>query len=241
MKMWGVLVYAAGLWSTTVWAQTPVPDLGPESLSQSQVEDLKGGHALGAAEVASARPIGPVTVALIVSFEGWESKAYDDPSKYCTIGYGHLIALKPCAEVNLVKVGFAGTITKETGLEILYQDTTSARLAVRDLVQDSYKLNPDQFGALVSFTFNVGKSNFQGSTLRSMLNAGAYNNVPKELMKWVKSKGQILSGLIRRRACEGAHFRGVLVLNAKGSVDCPMPALGVASDINAIDIETGKQ
>ena len=241
MKYLNLAIAGFSFWPTLAIAQVPAPsDLGDASLSLSQIEDLRNGQSLRSADIAAARPIDAVTIALIISFEGWSSKAYDDPSNYCTIGYGHLIALKPCAQIDLAKLGFAGIISEDTGRSILFQDTLTSRLAVSDLVHDSGKLTADQFGALVSFTFNVGKTNFQNSQLLQFVNAAAYQNVPDELKKWVKSKGQVLPGLIRRRACEGKLFVGSLQLNATGSVDCPMPALAAASDTNAIDITTGK-
>lgn len=74
------------------------------------------------------------------------------------------------------------------------------------LVERSVKvpLSDNQFGALVSFAFNVGESNFQKSTLLKKLNQGNYEVVPDELLRWVNSKGKRMQGLVNRRAQEGA-------------------------------------
>jgi lysozyme len=65
-------------------------------------------------------------------------------------------------------------------------------------------LNANQYGALVSWTFNVGPANVESSTLLRRLNAGEDPNtvIAEELPKWNKAGGQVLSGLVRRRAAE---------------------------------------
>ena len=65
-------------------------------------------------------------------------------------------------------------------------------------------LNANQYGALVSWTFNVGPGNVESSTLLKRLNAGeaAGTVIAEELPKWNKAGGQTLAGLTRRRAAE---------------------------------------
>lgn len=65
-------------------------------------------------------------------------------------------------------------------------------------------LNANQYGALVSWAFNVGGANVQSSTLLRRLNAGEAPNtvIAEELPKWNKAGGQTLPGLTRRRAAE---------------------------------------
>jgi len=63
-------------------------------------------------------------------------------------------------------------------------------------------LNQFQFDALVSFVFNVGKTNFENSTLLKVLNAGNLDAVPSEMLKWFYAKKQPLDGLKVRRASE---------------------------------------
>ena len=45
-------------------------------------------------------------------------------------------------------------------------------------------LTDNQFGALVSFTYNVGIAAFLGSSLLRKLNVGHYDAVPAELARW---------------------------------------------------------
>lgn len=59
-----------------------------------------------------------------------------------------------------------------------------------------------QFDALVSFVFNTGK--LANTGLLKKLNGNDYAAVPAEFMKWTKSKGEVLKGLVRRRKAEVA-------------------------------------
>lgn len=67
-------------------------------------------------------------------------------------------------------------------------------------------LNANQYGAFVSWAFNVGCGNSGSSTLISRLNAGEDPNTvaAEELPKWTYSGGVELPGLVRRRAAEVA-------------------------------------
>lgn len=70
-------------------------------------------------------------------------------------------------------------------------------------------LNANQYGALVSWAFNVGCGNVRSSDLLTGLNRGDAPDdiVSKELPLWNKGGGQVLPGLVRRRAAELALFR----------------------------------
>jgi len=64
-------------------------------------------------------------------------------------------------------------------------------------------LNQNQFDALVSFTYNVGASNFGKSTLLRKLNVNPKDpSIRDEFPKWNRSGGIILKGLTRRRIAE---------------------------------------
>jgi len=56
---------------------------------------------------------------------------------------------------------------------------------------------------------------FTTSTLLRKLNAGDYNAVPVELMKWINSGGRKVQGLVNRRAAEGGLWaKGEFVSSA---------------------------
>lgn len=76
---------------------------------------------------------------------------------------------------------------------------------------DPVTLNDNQYGALVSWAFNVGCGNVQTSTLLQRLNAGGEDpNViaAEELPRWRFGDGGVeYPGLVRRRAAEVALFQ----------------------------------
>lgn len=65
-------------------------------------------------------------------------------------------------------------------------------------------LNDNQYGALVSWSYNVGCGAAKGSSLLQRLNAGESPNTvaSEELPLWNKGGGEVLPGLERRRAEE---------------------------------------
>lgn len=76
-------------------------------------------------------------------------------------------------------------------------------------ISDKVKLNPNQYGALVSWAFNVGCGNAGSSTLIKELNAGQNPDTvaSNELPKWDEAGGVVLAGLQRRRAAEVKLFK----------------------------------
>jgi GH24 family phage-related lysozyme (muramidase) len=65
-------------------------------------------------------------------------------------------------------------------------------------------VNLNQYGALVSWSFNMGCGAAQSSTLVKRLNNGENVNkvLSEELPKWVHGNGKVLPGLVRRRNAE---------------------------------------
>lgn len=135
------------------------------------------------------RMINQAGIDLIKDFEGLHLTPYLCPAKVWTIGYGH---------TRTVRNGMS--ITQEEADHLLDGDLQIVSRAVQRLV--TVPLNDNQFAALVSFTFNVGKSNFEHSTLLRLLNRGWYDQVPAQLMRWNRSRGEVLGGLSRRRGAE---------------------------------------
>ncbi|SOE81960.1 Phage-related lysozyme (muramidase), GH24 family [Caballeronia arationis] len=208
-------------------------------IPQSQIEDF--GATLGAAPSSPPRPMTPLGMGLVMDFEGWQPNAYDDPVGYCTIGYGHLIAMnEKCARVAL-KPQFAGTLSLEDGRALLERDTQTSRAIVEALV--TREIDDDKFSALSSFAFNVGKDKFARSTLLQLVNNGDFQIASVEFSRWVKAKGQVFKGLQDRRACEAALFLGNLTGDSQGNFtrrECV--TLGAAPSTELlIDIDVGEQ
>lgn len=62
--------------------------------------------------------------------------------------------------------------------------------------------SPERLAALIDFAFNLGSARLKTSTLRRRVNAGRWDVVPSELLKWNMSGGRVLAGLTRRRRAE---------------------------------------
>ena len=136
--------------------------------------------------------------ALVKKFEGCKLKAYRCPAGICTIGYGHTSA----AGNPLVNDGM--TITQEQANTILAADLVKFEQAVEALLKQP--VTQEQFDVLVDFAYNAGVGALRSSTLLKKVNAGQFDAVPAELMKWTKGGGKVLAGLVRRRQAESAWW-----------------------------------
>ncbi len=136
-------------------------------------------------------------VDLIKGFEGLRLQAYRDPAGVWTIGYGHT--------GGDVRPGM--TISPARAEELLRHDTGWAQDAVRRSVK--VPLTQGQFDALTSFTYNLGAGALASSTLVKKLNTGDYAGAQKEFGRWVHAGGEVLLGLVRRRAAEAKLFGNV--------------------------------
>lgn len=137
--------------------------------------------------------ISQVGIDLIKQFEGCSLKAYRCPANVLTIGYGHTGGVK---EGQL--------ITQQEAERLLRVDLGSYEVAVNKYVKTA--INQNQFDALVSFAYNCGCGALQKSTLLKLLNKGDYRSAADQFDLWNKGGGQVLKGLVRRRAAEKELF-----------------------------------
>jgi len=69
------------------------------------------------------------------------------------------------------------------------------------------EVTDNEFAALLSLLYNIGSGNLQNSTLLRKLNSGDLKeNVAAEFLKWDKSGGQFVQGLLNRREDERLLF-----------------------------------
>ena len=132
---------------------------------------------------------------LIKEFEGYSERVYMCAGGKYTIGYGHTRNVEP-----------GDTCTREQAEEFLRQDLVDAEETIEALVK--VPLTQNQFDALVSLVYNIGSGNFYSSTIRRVVNCkiGDPEEYRKAWMMWVKSKGKVLKGLVRRREAEYKLF-----------------------------------
>ena len=140
-------------------------------------------------------------LATVKEFEGLKLKAYKCPAAVWTIGYGHTSA------AGAPEVTPKLEVTKEECEAILKRDMKQYEDGVNKLVTVS--LTQGQFDALVDFAYNAGVGALQKSTLLKKVNAGKFDEVPAEFMKWTKGGGKELPGLVRRRRAEVKLWRGM--------------------------------
>lgn len=171
--------------------------------------------------------LGPKGKRLIQSWETLVLFTYDDakrPKPYTggkvtgtlTIGYGHTAAAgAPIPEAGM-------KISKAEAERIFDRDIEAVVRKVNELV--TREVSQEQFDALVSFQFNTG--GLGRSTLLKKVNAGLFDQVPAEFMKWVNDNGKVSPGLINRRRAEVALWRQLksdAVAPANTPVDAPAP------------------
>jgi lysozyme len=138
-------------------------------------------------------------IRLIHAFEGCRLRAYDDGAKYPTIGWGHRIWPE---ETERFKNG----LTQEEADALFLVDKKKAENHIHDLVH--FSLNQNQFDAMVSFVFNLGRKKVSSSTIRRLLNEGRIQEASAEFERWIYIKGQPSNGLRRRRQAESLMFLG---------------------------------
>jgi lysozyme len=139
--------------------------------------------------------IGAVAAAAAVAFvagkEGTVPRTYLDPIGIITACTGHV---DPSLKLGT-------SYTAEQCQDMLYADLTKH---ADDLDCVKAPLTDNQKVALLSFTFNVGRGSFCGSTLVRKANAGDMPGACAELSRWVMAGGRQLPGLVNRRAAERA-------------------------------------
>ena len=139
-----------------------------------------------------------VANALIRRFEGVYLTPYLCPAGVPTVGVGATY-YEDGTRVKLTDQ----TITRERAEALLQWHVKNVYLpAVLRLCPGID--NADRLAALIDFTFNLGAGNLKASTLRKRVNAGDWESVPAELMKWNKAGGRVLPGLTIRRKTEAS-------------------------------------
>ncbi|HVG26113.1 MAG TPA: lysozyme [Acidobacteriaceae bacterium] len=156
--------------------------------------------------------------ALTRSFEGLRLSAYQDCAAVWTIGYGH----------TGPEVHQGQRISEFEAEALLRVDLAAAIACVRRAV--TVDLTQRQFDALVDFCFNTGRGNFVNSSLLKYVNRGEFASVLVQFGLWVHAGGEVISGLVRRRAAEAALFAGrefgVHAPGAKAAPASPLPQGG---------------
>ena len=116
----------------------------------------------------------------LITEEGLKLKAYKDTVGVWTIGVGNTYY----EDGSKVKQG--DVITKERALTLMDTVVKSFEDNINKVVK--VPLSQNEFNALVSFSYNIGKAGFNGSTLLKLLNSGKRKEAAEQFIKWTKQK-----------------------------------------------------
>jgi GH24 family phage-related lysozyme (muramidase) len=153
---------------------------------------------------------GPRAIACIKRFEGCRLRAYLCPAGKWTIGWGNTTY----PDGRRVKEGDRITAAQaEEMFQLIlgqFERGVMRLLQVKAPIQGGNPTNPAQFGALVSFAYNVGldedddiiPEGLGDSTLLKLHRAGQYDRAAGEFLKWVFAHGRRQKGLVKRRQAE---------------------------------------
>lgn len=131
---------------------------------------------------------------IILSEEGDKLRAYLDTRGIWTIGEGHT---GPEVVPGLTWTQDQVDQQFETDLAQRAENPVTHYVTV--------DLNENQFSALCSLCFNIGSGEFKNSHLCAVLNAGNYDSVQSEMMRWDHNHdGTVNAGLQTRREKEVA-------------------------------------
>ena len=139
-----------------------------------------------AAVLALAAPV-------VMHFEGLQTSPYRDPVGILTVCYGETHAAMRTYTAHECRLMLADSLAAH-GVQI--------QPCIPESAPDRVK------AASLSFAYNVGAAKFCGSTMARKFQAGDWAGGCAELSRWVYAGGQVLPGLVRRRAQERAVCEG---------------------------------
>lgn len=140
---------------------------------------------------------------LIQEYEDFRAKAYLDIKGVPTIGFGTTY-YQDGTKVQL------GDICTRSQAEAWFMNDCKALDAFLDRNVTQKKLTQNQFDALASFIYNVGRSAFIGSTMYRLIKLGKMKEAADEFLRWdkvtINGKKVSSQGLLNRRKKERALF-----------------------------------
>lgn len=147
---------------------------------------------------------------LVAGFEAFSSQPYHgatDRPNIWTIAFGSIFN-----DDGSPVTQHSAPMTRTQGLARL--KTTLAAYAADVARWVHHPINENQVAALLSLSYNIGPEALETSTLLKKLNAGDVAGASAQFTVWNRSNGQVVRGLVIRRAAERHVF------------DTPMPKVG---------------
>ena len=149
------------------FAQSFYNSMATTVLPVSTLQSLSLSGSLSADSTARPWKTSKQGIDLIKKFEGFHSVMYNDAAGNCAIGYGTLLHQGACNGAESEQP-FKDGISEEKATDLLLEKTKQCEDTINNNVK--VDLNQNQVDALVSFIYNAGSDNFNGSTLLKVLN-----------------------------------------------------------------------
>lgn len=130
---------------------------------------------------------------MIKKWEKFSNKNYLCPSKRKTIGYGTRLEYHPELKNRC--------ITEAKAVAVLKEDLNKYAVeAIKKFIK--IPLAQNQFDALCSLIYNIGRPKFAKSDLLNDLNAKNWESLKQNWSEFRIGDGQVLPGLVKRRSEE---------------------------------------
>ena len=128
------------------------------------------------------------------------------------IGYGHKLT---DAEYSSNKITIKGNevdisngITEAQALDLLKQDLEPFVSNIKAKITQA--ITQQQFDSMVDFSWNIGLEKFNSSECKvvTLMNEKKYDQVPNEMVRWIRACGSIKAELLSRRQANSRRFSG---------------------------------
>jgi len=147
--------------------------------------------------LSGVRTFSQKAIDLIMKYEKFEPKTYICPAGYPTIGYGTRIDFHPELKNK--------TLTEPQALKILKDDVNKVAVkTINEFVK--VPLNQNEYDALVSLIYNIGRRRFIKSKLLKDINSNNLKSLRKNWSEFRKEGGDVSKGLENRRSTEISLF-----------------------------------
>ena len=137
--------------------------------------------------------ISPNGMQAIIAYEGFRDRAYQDIVGVWTIGYGFIEGVKQ------------GDVMTRTEADARFGRLLAEYEAAVNQAVDN-QATQNQFDALMSLAWNIGKAGLQNSTVIRAHRRGDYAGAARAFAMWNKAGGQVRNALVIRRAKEAATY-----------------------------------
>jgi lysozyme len=143
--------------------------------------------------LSGVKTFSETAINLIKKWEKFKDRTYLCSSGKKTIGYGTRIEYHPELRNTC--------ITEAKAIQILKDDLNKNFVsAINKFVR--VPLNQNEFDALISLIYNIGRSSFVNSKLLNDINSGNLSSLRKNWSEFRKDGGGVSNGLVNRRSEE---------------------------------------